>query len=102
MTITYLSEKCQSGRGKSFLWGGLESCHTKSQLDDSQDASNARHTRHPLPSSKSAITETDVATWTVDRQGRRIGSRRRPEDVRVGGDLDVDVPEGKGHGVGWS
>lgn len=70
---------------------------TESQLDDAQDASNTRHSRHPFSSHQSAVAQPNIATWPVDSKSRCIGGGGRGEDVGVGGDLDIYIPEWQGH-----
>lgn len=77
--------------------GRRQSCSTKSQLDDAQDASNARYSRHPLPSHQSTVAQPNIAAWPVDGKSRRIWGGGRGEYVGVGGDLDVYIPEWQGH-----
>jgi hypothetical protein len=77
---------------QSVISASLSVDHTKLQMNDSQYAWNVRDS---VPTSDLAITESDIASRTVDHECRRVGRRRRGESVVRRRGVHVDIPEGK-------
>ena len=64
---------------------------TKTKLDNSQNTSNTRNTSRSLGGCGAAISQTDITSWTIDHESRRIGRGWRSKCIRIVGDLDIDV-----------
>lgn len=65
---------------------------TKSKLDHSQDACDARDSRG-ASSNECAVIQSDITSRSIYHQGRRIGRRGGGERIAVVGRVEIQVPE---------